>query len=62
MVGANVDMTTLPILTPFAEFAAPYLSGGYAVVKDFNTGVRNAASFQHTGVVIRNAAKHGQKC
>jgi 2,5-furandicarboxylate decarboxylase 1 len=38
---AKVDLTALPILTPFADCPAPYISGGVMVVKDGETGVRN---------------------
>jgi 2,5-furandicarboxylate decarboxylase 1 len=75
----DIDLTQLPILTPFADCRAPYLSGGIMVVKDGETGVRNlsyirlmvtgpktmtmhAAPFQHTDIVIRNAAKRGKNC
>src|SRR5688572_32512343 len=75
----DINLTTLPILTPFADCPAPYLSGGLMVVKDCETGVRNlsyirlmvtgpktltmnAAPFQHTDIIIRNAAKRGLTC
>jgi len=79
VTGDDVDMAKLPILTPFAECPAPYLSGGIMVVKDRETGVRNlayirvmvtgrntltmnAAPFQHTDTVIRNAMRRGETC
>lgn len=75
----QIDLAKLPILTPFADCPAPYLSGGIMVVKDAESSIRNlayirlmvtgrntiainAAPFQHTDVVIRNAAKRGQTC
>ena len=77
--GDEVDLRSLPILTPFANCPAPYISGGIMVVKDPASGVRNlsyirmmvtgratmtmnAAPFQHTDIVIRNAQKAGRTC
>lgn len=77
--GDAVDLGHLPILTPFADCPAPYVSGGIMVVKDCESGVRNlsyirlmvtgrntftmnAAPFQHTDIVIRNAEKRGLNC
>src|SRR5262245_16974343 len=79
LLGDEVDLGRLPILTPFADCPAPYLSGGIMVVKDSESGVRNlayirlmvtgrntmtmnAAPFQHTDIVIRNAEKRGLMC
>ena len=76
---ADVDLRKLPILTPFADCPAPYISGGIMVVKDCETGIRNlsyirlmvtgprtmtmnAAPFQHTDIIIRNAEKRGLTC
>jgi 2,5-furandicarboxylate decarboxylase 1 len=77
--GDDVDLGKLPLLTPFADCPAPYISGGIMVVKDCESGIRNlsyirlmklgprtmtmnAAPFQHTDVIMRNAAKRGVKC
>lgn len=79
IMGDDVDLSRLPILTPFADCPAPYVSGGIMVVKDCETGVRNlsyirlmvtgrstfamnAAPFQHTDIVIRNAERRGRNC
>lgn len=37
----EIDLRTLPILTPFSDCPAPYISGGIMVVKDCETGIRN---------------------
>lgn len=75
----EIDLRTLPILTPFSDCPAPYISGGIMVVKDCETGIRNlsyirlmvtgprtmtmnAAPFQHTDIIIRNAEKRGLTC
>ena len=39
--GGEVDLAKLPLLTPFAECPAPYISGGIMVVKDSDSGIRN---------------------
>jgi len=79
ILGEDVDLSSLPLLTPFADCPAPYISGGIMVVKDCETGVRNlsyirlmvtgrrtmtmnAAPFQHTDIIMRNAARRGLKC
>jgi 2,5-furandicarboxylate decarboxylase 1 len=79
ITGADIDLVQWPLLTPFADCPAPYLSGGIMAVKDCESGIRNlayirmmvtgrdtltmnAAPFQHTDIVIRNAQKHGRTC
>ncbi len=41
ITGESIDLEKWPLLTPFADCAAPYISGGIMVVKDCETGVRN---------------------
>jgi 2,5-furandicarboxylate decarboxylase 1 len=79
LTGTEIDLSKWPLLTPFADCPAPYISGGIMVVKDCESGVRNlsyirmmvtgrdtmtmnAAPFQHTDIVIRNAEKQGRTC
>jgi UbiD family decarboxylase len=41
VTGDAVDLARLPLLTPFAQCTAPYVSGGIMVVRDPDSGVRN---------------------
>ena len=43
MIGDDVDLYKLPILTHFAEDAGPYITSGIVVAKHPQTGIRNAS-------------------
>ncbi|HYB41400.1 MAG TPA: UbiD family decarboxylase, partial [Candidatus Methylomirabilis sp.] len=51
--GAEVDLTSLPIIRHFSEDGGPYITSAIVVAKDPDTGVRNA-SFHRMQLRSRN--------